>query len=218
MAHQTWTIGSDEACDIVVNIETVSSQHCRLSFDGTVVRLEDLGSTNGTYVNGERIQAAETVSVSDRISLGASYKLPWPTELLTIFRKPDESIITIGRGTGNAIVIDQPSVSTNHARLVVRKDQFVLEDLQSTNGTFVHSKDNEIRRTVVEIGDLFYLGDCPLRISDVVRSFGNETKCPIADPDAEQVRETNWALAGIGFFLCFLVTWFTAQKDLFFPS
>lgn len=45
----------------------------------------------------------------------------------------------IGRGAGCAVRIDTPSVSREHARLTVSRDDLVLTDLGSKNGTFVRS-------------------------------------------------------------------------------
>src|SRR5258706_13516651 len=48
----------------------------------------------------------------------------------------DETII--GRGAGSSLILDDASVSRNHARIVCVDDRdYVLEDLRSTNGTFV---------------------------------------------------------------------------------
>ena len=45
--------------------------------------------------------------------------------------------ITIGRADSSTLVVADDYVSTNHARLVPRDDAWVLEDLGSTNGTFL---------------------------------------------------------------------------------
>ena len=48
-----------------------------------------------------------------------------------------DSAITIGRADSSTLVVADDYVSTNHARLVPRGDSWVLEDLGSTNGTFL---------------------------------------------------------------------------------
>ena len=48
-----------------------------------------------------------------------------------------DSPITIGRADSSTLVVADDYVSTNHARLVPRGDSWVLEDLGSTNGTFL---------------------------------------------------------------------------------
>jgi FHA domain len=48
--------------------------------------------------------------------------------------------LTIGRDIGNRIVINDPEVSRKHARLTMQSGGFVIEDLGSTNGTFVNNQ------------------------------------------------------------------------------
>src|SRR5688500_4202957 len=48
--------------------------------------------------------------------------------------------MTIGRKPDNDIVIDNPAVSGHHARIVKQANDYLLEDLNSTNGTFFHDK------------------------------------------------------------------------------
>jgi hypothetical protein len=50
----------------------------------------------------------------------------------------DRDVITLGRDPGNTIVINEPQVSRQHARITRRGGVLVLEDLGSTNGTFVN--------------------------------------------------------------------------------
>jgi pSer/pThr/pTyr-binding forkhead associated (FHA) protein len=78
-ARSVWKIGSSAACDIVVREPTVSGEHCQLSrYDDQYV-LQDLGSTNGTFVNGFRLnpQTPVYVSVTDQITLGPGVAFQW---------------------------------------------------------------------------------------------------------------------------------------------
>jgi len=62
-------VGRHHSCDLVIPHGSVSAQHCQLHFDGQAHILEDLGSTNGTFVNGERI-TRKTLRDGDRINTG----------------------------------------------------------------------------------------------------------------------------------------------------
>ena len=65
---------------------------------------------------------------------------------------------TIGRLTSNAIAINDPSVSSRHARIARTMEGFVIEDLKSRNGTFVNGERvNEGKRLLVD-NDLVRLG------------------------------------------------------------
>jgi predicted component of type VI protein secretion system len=64
--------------------------------------------------------------------------------------------VSIGRLPDNTIVIDNPAVSGRHARVFREGNHYVIEDLKSTNGTFVNDKPIA-RHTLLE-GDLVLLG------------------------------------------------------------
>jgi predicted component of type VI protein secretion system len=62
-------IGRREDCDLRIPLSDVSRKHCRLVRDGETLHLEDLGSSNGTYRNGERVQEA-ILSPGDTLQVG----------------------------------------------------------------------------------------------------------------------------------------------------
>jgi pSer/pThr/pTyr-binding forkhead associated (FHA) protein len=57
----------------------------------------------------------------------------------TTYELMDEAI-TIGRGPDNTIMVNEPSISTHHAQLLLQGDTYRLKDLDSTNGTRVNGK------------------------------------------------------------------------------
>lgn len=62
-------IGRDGVCDIVLPTGTVSRRHARILREGDRCYLEDLGSNNGTFVNGRRIEGRVCLKPGDRINL-----------------------------------------------------------------------------------------------------------------------------------------------------
>lgn len=62
-------IGRREDCDLRIPLGEVSRKHCRFVIDGQTLRLEDHGSSNGTFLNGERIQEA-VVQPGDLVQVG----------------------------------------------------------------------------------------------------------------------------------------------------
>jgi pSer/pThr/pTyr-binding forkhead associated (FHA) protein len=74
-----------------------------------------------------------------------------------------DSGLTIGRLPDNAVVIDNPAVSGHHARVVREGDDVVLEDLGSTNGTFVNGR--HVSRHVLQHGDEVLVGKHQLAFS-----------------------------------------------------
>ena len=61
--------GRSEDVDIFLGDVTVSRYHVRFTVDGTGLHLEDLGSTNGTYVNMERIEQT-VLQPGDEVIIG----------------------------------------------------------------------------------------------------------------------------------------------------
>ena len=63
-------VGREEDCHLRPNSDLVSRHHCVFTVDDFTVRLRDLGSTNGTFVNGERIRGAVVLNNGDRVVIG----------------------------------------------------------------------------------------------------------------------------------------------------
>jgi type II secretory pathway predicted ATPase ExeA len=68
----------------------------------------------------------------------------------------DESPITLGRSLDNDIVLGHKLVSRKHAKISVIKDKFILEDLGSSNGTYI--KDRKTNKCTLKKGDKFKIG------------------------------------------------------------
>lgn len=65
-------LGRGDAAEIRLNDPYASSRHARVLVQGGVVILEDLGSTNGTYLNEELLQGLAPLHHGDRVRIGDS--------------------------------------------------------------------------------------------------------------------------------------------------
>jgi hypothetical protein len=65
-------IGRDPGCDLRLDVERVSRRHAVIAWDGRRALIHDLNSTNGTFVNGRRLEPNRPVEfgVGDRLELG----------------------------------------------------------------------------------------------------------------------------------------------------
>ena len=63
-------IGRREDCDLRIPLGEISRKHCRLIKDGETLKVEDLGSSNGTYHNGVRIQES-AIQPGDTVQVGS---------------------------------------------------------------------------------------------------------------------------------------------------
>jgi FHA domain len=92
---------------------------------------------------------------------------------------------TIGRQSDNIITIDEPAVSSHHACIFLDGDRFAVEDLQSTNGTFVNGM--RVSRQVLQDGDVLRVGNYQLvldQLQNVEAERTDEGQPSIPDPGA----------------------------------
>jgi predicted component of type VI protein secretion system len=82
---------------------------------------------------------------------------------------------SIGRLPGNTIVIDNPAVSGHHASVFRDGDHFVIEDLASTNGSFVNGK--RVSRHTLQSGDAVRVGKHTI----VFDQQGGDGAAPVED-------------------------------------
>lgn len=76
-------IGRRHDCDLCIPLKLVSRRHCKLSKSSNNVKIRDLKSQNGTFLNGKRIQEA-AVTAGDYIGIGSL------TFMLQVNGKPEE--------------------------------------------------------------------------------------------------------------------------------
>jgi len=63
-------LGRDEECEITISDSFTSHRHARIFLEENTLYLEDLTSTNGTFVNGEKIEKPHLLEQRDRIQIG----------------------------------------------------------------------------------------------------------------------------------------------------
>ncbi|NJD59975.1 MAG: hypothetical protein C3F13_04335 [Anaerolineales bacterium] len=91
------------------------------------------------------------------------------TPATQFFEKP---VIILGRGDGCDFEVDDQTVSAHHARLAYRRQQWWLEDMASTNGTFLNGE-AVTSPVVITHGDELRLGYLGVRVE-----IGQKTKNP----------------------------------------
>ena len=63
-------VGRRQDCDLCIPLMIVSRRHCEFNLDGGRLRLRDLGSRNGTFINGGRVTDQADVNAGDKIQIG----------------------------------------------------------------------------------------------------------------------------------------------------
>jgi predicted component of type VI protein secretion system len=89
-------MGRDVTNDVVVGDAEVSRQHARITRTPAGYVLEDLGSTNGTFVNGERLAAPRVLNPGDLLGIGENVTLTFDST------SPEAAATVLGAPVGRA--------------------------------------------------------------------------------------------------------------------
>ena len=63
-------VGRRHDCDLYIPLMRVSRRHCELNLNSDTVKVRDLGSRNGTFVNGEKINGETPIRAGDYLQVG----------------------------------------------------------------------------------------------------------------------------------------------------
>ena len=118
----SYIIGRSDDVDLVISSKDVSRRHAKVVYDGDDFTIEDLDSTNGTFVNGKRI-TIENLQTGDEISVG-DYKIIIDDGTGT-FSSPE--VTEVGR-KGQETVIIEKHFSTLRKKL---KDDNLKEEFKN---------------------------------------------------------------------------------------
>jgi ABC-type multidrug transport system ATPase subunit len=150
-------VGRGQNCNIRIDDAAVSSQHGQFFFTPQGVFYADLGSTNGSYINNNKLSTEATPlqngtvvclsginsHIQFRVSLEASPGgTPTPQPIPQAYGvpggRPVGTSLIIGRDPSCDIVLHQIGASRFHAKLTTAADGVYITDNHSTNGTFVN--------------------------------------------------------------------------------
>ena len=76
----------------------------------------------------------------------------------------DKGEVTVGRVRGNDIILPKGNISKYHCRLLVKGDELLVEDLHSTNGTYLNGR-RITEPTPISTADKIFVGDFILRLN-----------------------------------------------------
>jgi pSer/pThr/pTyr-binding forkhead associated (FHA) protein len=178
-------IGRGAKNEIILNDNEVSRDHCRLVLQGELYELIDLDSSNGTYVNGQRVHDPWILNTECIIELGDSITFEYrPYNESTTLNTIESEIATndqtflvvtvtsqanpaiyplegeqvdVGRGTANKVIIIEPEVSRHHLRLTKDVLGYKIEDMNTTNGTTLNGTPLK-EQHILRPGDVMRIG------------------------------------------------------------
>ena len=182
-------IGRDSEADICIPDHRISRKHARVSVSQAGVLFEDLGSANGSSINGHKIHQAVILKPNDKIKVHTV-----EFQLINIAKHDNNTLLlnsdiqkdiilrgclTVGRDVDCNICIPDHRISRNHAKIIVTPTGAMVEDLNSINGTSVNgTRINQATR--INSGDVVHFHKSEFRVNatfdpDATRICNNET-------------------------------------------
>lgn len=101
-------IGRDLACEIVIQDTEVSRRHAKIYISGPGFVIEDLGSTNGTFINGQRISSPHALIPGEEIALGDTTTLVFEVSEMD----PDATRVAMPPAQAEHTFVNVPSSSS----------------------------------------------------------------------------------------------------------
>ena len=89
-------IGRESTNLLVINDAQVSRRHAKMELRGSAYLIQDLGSTNGTFVNGTRISGTYALNAGDTVAFGEGIVLGYESTMdanATVLSKPPQTVI-----------------------------------------------------------------------------------------------------------------------------
>ncbi len=168
-------IGRAPENNIVLDYPMVSAHHARIVIEDDKARIEDLESTNGTAIGHPENKITQSPLANTDVVFFGSFHVAAARLLegrLTLGEEPHRNVtltgqsMTFGRDPACDQVLNYPMISWRHARLARLRGKLIIQDLGSTNGTFLNGK--RVRRAAeVKAGDVIGLGSYTFTLTDV---------------------------------------------------
>jgi len=177
--NDTISIGRSSTNNIVIENNSISNQHCLLYTKNNQLYISDLDSTNGTYIDGNKLtpNTQYPLNINQILILGiegVQYKVTqnYQTEYVDVNNISSEykDKFTIGRNTTNDIIINSPNVSSVHVIISKNHDDWIIEDV-SSNGTYLNNFENKLikhsKTNKLEKNEVLYLANYKLQTNRI---------------------------------------------------
>lgn len=168
---------------IAFNNPMLSRNHLEIGNDGKNIYVVDLDSTNGTFVNGRKLKANQkyVITFTDKVSIGKEEGFctihlednkTINQSLNSLLSKKSE--IIIGRSSKCDIIINDSAISRMHTRISKLNNEIYVEDLRSTNGTFLNQHKIKTKSRLTS-SDTIYIGLHAFSLNTASRDLSTES-------------------------------------------
>ena len=176
-------IGRSLTSSVVLSDHGISRQHLRLVVKNDVVMIEDLKSGNGTFVNGERIDAPCILKYEQEVRLGLFSVRLTVAPATPSTEQPEEyawleevgiGVVgrsypvkiegsTIGRSVSRDIILNDSTVSRAHCEILFQNETWMVVDNGSANGISLNGE--PVVKATLQSGDELCVGSVSLRFT-----------------------------------------------------
>lgn len=206
-------VGRAGACELPLSDASVSNIHAVITLvDPSTIEVVDLGSTNGTVVNGERVAASRRVIAGQRLQFGQTV-----VALVPDAQNGDTQVIPVVGSSGLGAPHAFGSAGTPAAGLTaqaqgdlrVEHSQLVGRDLHVHEGLRLRSRMRRGARRALKLGVLLalagwgFLAYAVLRFQSVIWGSGTGDGADFVEPDVSPVFP--WIVGGVALFFFGLV-------------
>lgn len=210
LVEPKYSIGADSSCDIVLVGASIDVHHADLVVDGDTVFLLPISQAADILVNGALVSGKIQLNAGDQLALGSaefelldpkSVRKPaaikpvaaqsgWSLKALNTAlaekQFPLTGSATLGRSKECDISLGVVHLSRQHAKITVTDRGLLVQDLQSSNGTFVNGK--KIDRSMLVAGDELSFDTLRFKIIGPSLDDDRTTVRPAADADLTTIR------------------------------
>ncbi len=209
LVDKKYTLGSDSACDVKISSPGIQPQHAELLVNGDSIELVNLVGGSELSVNGQAVSDKARLKIGDEITLGSETlalhdpkstqeKAPakqnandgWALKALNtaLAEKhfPLKGSQTIGRSQDCDISLGVVHLSRKHASVAVTDKGLVVEDLNSSNGTYLNGK--KVSKAKAIAGDEVSFDTLRFRVIGPIIDEDKTTVRPSSDGDLTTVR------------------------------
>ena len=185
-AHNSWIVGTGDNAHIKLNNSRVSRNHLQIIYqEQGVLHIQDLDSTNGTYLNGIKLKISQSLKHKDKIQLAGVNDILIVVEkpLTSDTLNPQKNIVDIlktkktiflGRGTNCDIVLNHGTISKVHASITLTPNNgYQIKDLGSTNGTYVNGRKIKTVETI-DFKDNIFIGRHQITLEAPSKNLSDE--------------------------------------------
>jgi pSer/pThr/pTyr-binding forkhead associated (FHA) protein len=145
-------VGRRPSCDIVLDFENVSGKHCVLKFHNQVWHVRDMGSTNGTTVNGAPLASEHTVMPDDELGIAGhifhiDYEPGAPATILDRGHLVEDEVVETRKKTSLMELAGLDTDEDRPKRKRATKAPEVIERLSADEAEFDDALPEHVKKT-----------------------------------------------------------------------